>query len=77
MIAEKVIRLVAIADGAEPEEIRGETAFAELEIDSLEFLSLMSEVEEACGVKISDLEAQKVNTVGELISLVAGKLACA
>lgn len=55
----------------DPERISEETRFREdLEADSLDLYTLVQELEDSYGVKISDEEAAKILTVGQAIDFV-------
>jgi acyl carrier protein len=55
----------------EPERIVEGTRFREdLEADSLDLYTLVQELEDSYGVKISDEEAAKIHTVGQAIDFV-------
>jgi acyl carrier protein len=55
----------------EPERIAEGTRFREdLEADSLDLYTLVQELEDSYGVKISDEEAAKIHTVGQAIDFV-------
>jgi acyl carrier protein len=55
----------------DPEAIRESTRFREdLEADSLDLLTLVQELEDSYGVKISDEQAAKILTVGQAVDFV-------
>lgn len=55
----------------DPDRIRESTRFKEdLEGDSLDLYTLVQELEDSCGVKISDEQAAKILTVGEAVEFV-------
>lgn len=57
--------------GHEGSEIKDHAAFKDdLGIDSLDFCEILMEVEKRFGVHIPDEEAEKMRTVGSLISFV-------
>ena len=75
MNREQVFALIRahLADELEidPERIRESTRFREdLEADSLDLYTLVQELEDSYGVKISDEEAAKILTVGQAIDFV-------
>ena len=56
-------------------EVKDETVIREgLGLDSLQLTELLFEIEERLGAKIADDEAQKLRTVGDLVTLVETKL---
>jgi acyl carrier protein len=55
----------------EPDSIQVSTRFREdLEADSLDLYTLVQELEDTYGVKISDEQAAKIQTVGEAVEFV-------
>jgi acyl carrier protein len=75
MNREQVFELIRahLADELEldPARIRGSTRFKEdLEADSLDLYTLVQELEDSYGVKISDEEAAKILTVGQAVEFV-------
>ena len=55
----------------EPGAIGPDTRFKEdLEADSLDLYTLVQELEDSCGVRISDEEAAKILTVGQAVEFV-------
>ena len=56
-------------------QVQEETVIREgLGFDSLQLTELLFEIEERLNVKIADEEAQKLRTVGDLITLIESKL---
>ncbi len=75
MHREQVFSLIRahLADELEvdPDTIRESTRFREdLEADSLDLYTLVQELEDSYGVKISDEQAAKILTVGEAVEFV-------
>ncbi|HEV3054327.1 MAG TPA: acyl carrier protein [Solirubrobacteraceae bacterium] len=75
MNREQVFALIQahLADELEidPASIRESTRFREdLEADSLDLYTLVQELEDSYGVKISDEQAAKILTVGEAVEFV-------
>ena len=75
MTREQILSLVRahLAEELEldPETIQEATRFKEdLEADSLDLYTLIQELEDSCGVKISDEEAAKILTVGQAVDFV-------
>ena len=57
--------------GVDENEISEEAAFQEdLDADSLDLVELIMELEDQFGVKISDEDAQKIQTVGQAVDYV-------
>jgi acyl carrier protein len=54
-----------------PDSIKESTRFREdLEADSLDLYTLVQELEDSCGVKISDEEATRILSVGQAVDFV-------
>jgi acyl carrier protein len=75
MTREQVLTLIQahLADelDIDPGKIDSETRFKEdLEADSLDLYTLVQELEDSYGVKISDEQAAKILTVGEAVEFV-------
>jgi len=67
----KVIEIVAEQLGIGEEEIQIDSKFVEdLGADSLDIIEVLLALEEEFEVEISDDEAQKIKTVGELIQFI-------
>ena len=75
MTREQILSLIRahLADELEvdPDAIQESTRFKEdLEADSLDLYTLIQELEDSYGVKISDEEATKILTVGQAVDFV-------
>lgn len=58
----------------EPGQIKLSSRFYEdLDISSMEFFSLMTEIEQEFGIRVSDRDLQKISTVGDVVRMVAEK----
>jgi acyl carrier protein len=75
MTREEVFELIRshLADelDVEPEAIEEQTRFKEdLEADSLDLYTLVQELQDSCGVRISDEQAASITTVGQAVDFV-------
>ena len=69
---ERVVDIIVDQLGVDREKVTLEARFREdLEADSLDLVELMMAFEEEFGGEISDEEAQKIQTVGEVIELLS------
>jgi len=72
MVMEKLTKLLAEHLDTDPAEIKAETSFESLGIDSLDTVEMVMELEEELGVELELNE--KVATVGELAQFIEKKL---
>ncbi len=75
MTREEVFELISghLADelDVEPSAITAQTRFKEdLEADSLDLYTLVQELEDTYGVRVSDEQAAKITTVGQAVDFV-------
>ena len=75
MVFEKLQQMIAEEFGVEPEEITMETSFMDdLEADSLDLVEMMMALEDECDIgTISEEEAAKLKTVGDVVDLINSK----
>ncbi len=66
-VFQKVAAIIADQKNISAESITLETTFKELEIDSLEALSLIYDFEDAFNVELPNEEAVTVQTVGDVV----------
>ena len=71
MIFETVAKIIAERIECDPSEIKPESTFRDLGIDSLDTVDLMMNLEDEIGIEI-ELD-QKVETVGELVDFIESK----
>ena len=71
-VFERVKEMLAEQLGVDENEITEEASFQEdLDADSLDLVELIMELEDQFGMKISDADAQKIQTVGQAVDYVS------
>ena len=73
MVFDMIAELIAERNDCDKSTITMDTSFGDLSIDSLDTMEMIMNLEEKLGREI-ELD-QKVETVGELVNFIEGKLA--
>lgn len=72
MIFEKIRKIIVEQLGVGEDEIKLETSFEDLGVDSLDLFQIIIEIEEEFDIQIED--AEKITTVGEAVNFVESKI---
>lgn len=67
-IFQKVRDILSDKKGVPSENIRMESSFEELELDSLDAVELIADLEEAFGVAVPNTDLQQVRTIGDAVA---------
>ena len=70
---ETTVREALVQFGPEPDEIKLESTFEELDVDSLDLAELSQIIEDEYGVKLKGDDVGKIKTVGDAVDLVVNR----
>ena len=70
---ETTVREALVQFGPEPDEIKLESTFEELDVDSLDLAELSQIIEDEYGVKLKGEDVGKIKTVGDAVDLVVNR----
>ena len=74
-ISEKIQQIACAITGAIPEAVNAESSFVEdLRADSLDMIEIVMKIEDELEIEIQDEDVEKIQTVGQAIEYVAGKV---
>ena len=69
-VTERVIAAL-VEFGEEPENVKPDSRFEDLDIDSLDLVELAQVIEDEYKIEISDAEMEKITTVHDVVDFVA------
>ena len=69
-VTERVISAL-VEFGEEPENVKPDSRFEDLDIDSLDLVELAQVIEDEYKIEISDAEMEKITTVQDVVDIVA------
>jgi acyl carrier protein len=72
-VYEKVKQLLVDKFGVAEEDIKPEATFGDLDLDSLDLVEFALAAEEEMGVRISDEEAEQLDTLDDTVALLEEK----
>ncbi|MDP9293591.1 MAG: acyl carrier protein [Actinomycetota bacterium] len=70
---ETTVKDALVQFGPEPDQIKREATFEELDVDSLDLAELSQIIEDEYGVKLKGDDVGKIKTVGDAIDLVVNR----
>ncbi len=70
MVFDKVKSIIVEKLGISENEVRMETTFEDLGADSLDIVELIMAIEEEYDIQVSDEEAEKAQSVGDVVNYI-------
>ena len=71
-VQDRIIEAI-ISFGPEPEDVKSEARFEDLDVDSLDLAELAQIAEDEFGVKIESSDVEGLKTVGDAVGLVSAR----
>jgi acyl carrier protein len=71
-VQERVISAL-VEFGEEPENVKADSRFEDLDIDSLDLVELAQVIEDEYSIEISDAEMEKITTVQDVVDFVSAR----
>ena len=71
-VQDRIIEAI-VGFGPEPDQVKLDASFEDLEVDSLDLVELAQIVEEEFGVKIEASDVEGLKTVGDAVELVSAR----
>ncbi|MCM2424648.1 acyl carrier protein [Streptomyces sp. RKAG337] len=71
---EQLVAIIAKLHDADPERVRPEASFAELDVDSLTMVEISMRLERDLGIEVADNELRGDLTLDEAVRLIDAKL---
>jgi acyl carrier protein len=71
-VQERVIAAL-VEFGEEPENVKPESRFEDLDIDSLDLVELAQVIEDEYEIEVSDAEMEKIETVQDVVEFVTAR----
>ena len=71
-LTERVISAL-VEFGEEPENVKPDSRFEDLDIDSLDLVELAQVIEDEYSIEISDAEMEKITTVQDVVDFVSAR----
>jgi acyl carrier protein len=71
-VQERVISAL-VEFGEEPENVKPDSRFEDLDIDSLDLVELAQVIEDEYSIEISDAEMEKITTVQDVVEFVSAR----
>jgi acyl carrier protein len=71
-VQERVIAAL-VEFGEEPENVKPDSRFEELDIDSLDLVELAQVIEDEYEIEVSDAEMEKIETVQDVVEFVTAR----